>query len=233
MYTPISSYVGIMPQIDEADRLATPRYSLQIAKGAEMFFHSLPMTHMHMCLPGDAAVGARTHSNVIYERALKNHVRTLTRNLLEKSFDTACSIMHAQLQDPQLRLALEIALREPSEELRYRYFCNLAGQRHIYYVFAQTFKSVSWDFVYHPLPRNEADEEKIRVNLQKHFRITMGVLIFGWYRYVLQAAPGGPQIERSGVGRAAVKANPETLHIFGPMRSIPKDVMTLPAAPEL
>lgn len=131
MYTPISSYVGITPQINEADRLATPRYSLQIAKGAEMFFHSLPMTHMHMCLLRHTVVGARTYSNVIYERAIKNHVRTLTRNLLENSFDIACSVLHAQFQDPQLRLALEIALREPSEELRYRYFRNLAGQRHI------------------------------------------------------------------------------------------------------
>ncbi|KFZ00574.1 hypothetical protein V500_01006 [Pseudogymnoascus sp. VKM F-4518 (FW-2643)] len=154
----------------------------------------------------------------------------MTKNVVERSFHTASSIIYAQLNDPVLQNNLQAALKDESEEVRLRYFCSLPDNRHYYYIFSDSFKSISFEFITHRRRRYSEAEEVIRINLQKMIRITTGLLVFNWYRFVLQSAPDRAAIQKNGAGRLRVKANLEMTFCWGPLSKIPKDICTLPAA---
>lgn len=119
--------------------------------------------------------------------------------------------MYQQLETPALRKDLQNALQVQSEEARLRYFCDVTDERHVYHIYSDAFKSVSFEFIYHPRPRYNESEEKIRINLQKILRVTTGLLMYNWFRFTLQSAPGRAPIEKNGngPGRLRVKASLE------------------------
>lgn len=208
--------------------LRAPFYSLQIAKAVEFIYNAMPESQLLYCVPGDIVVNKKTHSGLVYQRQIRAHARMMTKGVMERPFDVACSVIYKVLEDATLKNKLQTALKG-SPQVQMKFFCNMVEDAHYFYLYSESFKCVSFEFTTHARPRYDEAEERIRTNLSKIMRIKTGLLLFNWFRYVIQWASDRASLQKHGaeIGRKRARANLEAFFKWGPLINVPKDITTM------
>ncbi|KFY03351.1 hypothetical protein O988_01532 [Pseudogymnoascus sp. VKM F-3808] len=204
VYKPLSDFIqqnqAPQPAPEQPHQsLHVPFYSPQITRAVEFIYNAIPESQMPYCLPGDIVDGGKTHSDVVYQTEVRDKARLLTKGVMERSFNVACSIINKHLDDATLKNSLQTALKA-SPQAQMKFFCNLLEDAHFFYLYSESFKCISFEFITHPRPRYDEAEELIPTNLSKIMRIKTGLLLFNWYRFTIQSAPDRASLEKNGAG---------------------------------
>lgn len=206
---------------------AVPALCLKLAKATEFVYHTMPDHEIQDCLPKYAKTWG--YLNRFFSRKIREHVSAVSRATLDRGFQLACTIVADAMKEEGF-----YELMNQNDEVQRAVVINgLVKSRHVWYLFRDQFKVVSFPFIFHNGVRTDPDEERLCMDLRRLLRYTTAVMIYDFLRFCISAEEGKEKtpISRIGAGRAIVKANYRDVPYHGRARPIVKSLRRLPASP--
>lgn len=136
--------------------------------------------------PNVTKTGKRNSNLAFYEARVKDHTAATSRTTLDRGFLLSCAIIE-QAMNSETFFA-EMAQDDDMD--RVGAVNKLVRLAHIYYLFSDQFKAVSYQFIFHNFVRADAEEEKLRLDMRKQLRFTTSHIIYDYLRFVISARPG-------------------------------------------
>jgi hypothetical protein len=207
---------------------AVPALCLKLAKATEFFYHTMPDHEIRDCLPKHAKTWGYLYR--YFAKKIREHVSAVTRATLDRGFQLACTIVAEAMQEDGF-----YELMNQSDEVQRAVVINgLVEPRHMWYLFRDQFRAISFPFIFHNGIRADPAEETLRMDLRRLLRYTTAVMIYDFLRFCISAEEGKEDtpISRVGAGKAIVRANYLDVPYHGLARAIAKSLRRLPASPD-
>ena len=219
---------GIEPRSEPEALIAVPASCLKLVKAVELFYHAMPDHEIRNCFPKD--VPTRGYAARFFDKKIRDHASSISRATLDRGFVLACTIVEEAMKNADFYNTMG----QDTEGQRVKSINDLIEPHHMFYLFRDQFKSVSFAFIFHKGERPIPAEEKLRKDLRMLLRYTTSLMIYGFLRYCIRAEEGKEDtpITRIGAGRAAVVANYRAIPYHGSGRDIVKSLRRLPASPD-
>jgi hypothetical protein len=131
-----------------------PALCMKLAKATELFYHTMPDHEMRDCLPKYAKTWGYVYR--FFSRKIHEHVSAVSRATLDRGFQLACTIVAEAMQND----GFYELMNQSNEVQRAMVINGLVKPRHMWYLFRDQFKAVSFPFIFHNGIRTDPDEEK-------------------------------------------------------------------------
>jgi hypothetical protein len=195
-----------------------------------LLFHDIPDHLLKQCIPKDVKkYTGRGYDTIFFENNLKNHVANISKKTLKKGFVLTKMLVFDTINTAEF----QAAMRDANEKTHVYYFRSLVTNDHVYHLYSNQWKGVSFDFVHHEGVRPIPAEERLRDDLQRFIKLATGVMLYDFYRYCIQMKSGRSTPTKPDVkaGWDYVVVNYKAMPRWGPLGRIIKTLDRLPTAP--
>ncbi|OBT97443.1 hypothetical protein VE01_04416 [Pseudogymnoascus verrucosus] len=151
------------PKNKEHASTILPVLCMKLAKATELFYHTMPDHEMRDCLPKYAKTWGYLYR--FFSRKIHEHVSAVSRATLDRGFQLTCTIVAGAMQNG----GFYEMMNQSNEVQRALVINGLFKPRHMWYLFRDQFKAVSFPFIFHngektPISRIRAGKAIIKAN---------------------------------------------------------------------
>ncbi|OBT88389.1 hypothetical protein VE02_02295 [Pseudogymnoascus sp. 03VT05] len=205
-----------------------PASCFKLAKATELIYHTMPDHEIRDCLPKHAKTSGYLYR--LFGKKICDHVSAVSRTTLDRGFQLACTIVAEAMEKEEF-----YELMNQSDEAQRAVVINgLVKPMHVWYLFRDQFRAVSFPFIFHDGVRTDPVEESLRMDLRRLLRYTTAVMVYDYLRFCISAEEGkeNTPIPHIGAGKSIVRANYHDVPNHGYVRAIVRSLRRLPASPD-
>lgn len=158
-----------------------PVLCMKLAKATELFYHTMPDHEMRDCLPKYAKTWGYLYR--FFSRKIHEHVSAVSRATLDRGFQLTCTIVARAMQNG----GFYEMMNQSNEVQRALVINGIFKPRHMWYLFQDQFKAVSFPFIFHNGVRTDPDEERLRIDFRRLLRCTTMMMIYDFLRFCISA----------------------------------------------
>ena len=192
-----------------------------------MLYHSMPPHEIKNCFPRHVIKSGKRNSNLaFYEAHIKEHATATSRGTLDRGFLLSCAVIEKAMKTE----TFFAEMKQDNDLDQISAINKFVLPTHIYYLFGDQFKAVSYKFIFHNFVRSDPQEEQLRMDLRKLLRFTTSHIIYDYLQFVISARLGkeADLMEKNGSGRALVKDNYHIMPGSRPASEVQKSLKRLP-----
>jgi hypothetical protein len=130
---------------------------------------------------------SRGYDTIFFKNNLKNHVANISKKTLKKGFVLTKMFVFEKINTAEF----QAAMRDANKKTRVYYFRNLVTNNHVYHLYSDQRKGVSFNFVHYKGVRPILAKEHLRYDFQKFTKLATRMMLYYFYRYCIQMESSG------------------------------------------